>query len=336
MTSRSILGLMYTLQGLRRLGEDPAPVLAHYGLDLDTLDPSTRIDRALELRIYVEIAESLRDPLAGLRSGEFTGFAGYGPFTMLLMTCASAQQAIEVGVRYQQLTFLFSTLSFERGEPASALTLVPLPLPDKAFRFRIDGEVSGTYKLLRDLQATLGVDLNAEGVDLPYPRPPEADAYARHFGCPVRFDQPVARIWIRNLHLTLRFPTHDPAAHALYRDLCDRQLAQQQAELRNLSEQVLRHLQLFRNHFPQAAQVAQMFGLSERSLRRRLGDEGTHFRDLLARARFARASELLTQSDLSVEAIAEQLGYAEPAAFIHAFQRWADTTPLAFRNARRG
>ncbi len=32
-----------------------------------------------------------------------------------------------------------------------------------------------------------------------------------------------------------------------------------------------------------------------------------------------------------VEAIAQQLGYAESAAFIHAFQRWAGMTPSAFR-----
>lgn len=334
MGSRSILGLMYTMQGLRQLGEDPAPVLARYGLDLDRLDPAARIDRALELQIHAEVAERLRDPLAGLKSGRFFGFAGYGPLAMLLLTCANGREAIELGVRYQRLTYLYSSLSFEPGEPLSAVVLAPLPLPPRAFRFRIDGEAVGTCKLMQDIGHAVGQDLRPESVDLPYPRPREAQAYEAHFGCPVRFGGRQARIWLRSERLRQHFPSHDPAAHALYRGLCEQLLVQQQSAPDQFGQKVLLHLELFKDKLPAAARVARFFGMAERSFRRRLGEEGTSYRALVNLTLYARAQHLLRDTRLPVEAVAARLGYAEPAAFIHAFQRWSGTTPLAYRGAR--
>lgn len=336
MTTRSVLGLLYTLRGLRELGEDPDAVLARHGLDLDKLDPATQIDRALELRIHVEVAERLKDPLAGLKTGPFFGFAGYGPLSMLLMTCANAGEAIRLGVHYQRLTYLYSTLSFDQGQPLSTVVLTPLPLPRKAFRYRIDGEVSGTYKLIRDIQASIGVNIKPERIDLPYPRPAEAAQYQIHFGCPVRFGQSVARLWMRSELLSLKFPSHDAAAHQLYRQLCDQQLLKQQEGVGNLTERVTLHLGLFTDCFPSAERMAGILGQSERSFRRRLAEEGSNYRDLVQQARFERARHLLLDTRQTVEAIAGQLGYAEPAAFIHAFQRWAGVSPQAFRQAAGG
>ncbi|MGE5452145.1 MAG: AraC family transcriptional regulator [Acidobacteriota bacterium] len=333
MSTRSILGLIYMVQGLQQLGEDPGPVLARHGLFIDKLDPGTRISRALEQRFYADMAEELHDPMVGLRLGGFYGLAGYGPLTMLLMTCATAMEAVQMGIRYQQLTYLYGQLRLEPGAELSALILKPLPMAPKAFRFRVDGEVSGTYKMLRDMQATMGLDIHAERIDMPYARPEQASAYEAYFACPVRFGEPEARFWLRNEHLQWRIPTADANAHALYRQLCDQQLVAQQKADSRLSDQVLTHLALFQEHVPTAQEVAQAFGLSERTFRRTLRAEGSHFRALLAETRFTKARHLLQNTAQSVEAIAQQLGYAESAAFIHAFQRWAGRTPSAFRKS---
>ena len=331
MSTRSILGLIYMVQGLKQLGEDPEPVLARHGLSSDQLDPTTRIERARELRIYAELAETLNDPLVGLKMGSFFGLAGYGPLVMLLMTCPTAYEAIQTGIRYQRLTFLYGTLRLEPGERQSALILDPMMMPHKAFRFRVDGEVSGTYKMIRDMQATMGLNLRPERVDMPYARPPEAVAYEEHFGCPVRFGEHEARFWLRNEHLQLRLPTADPNAHAMYRTMCDQQLKAQEVPVDTLADRVLAHLGMFNGHFPSAEEVAKSFDMSERSLRRQLSEDGRSFRDLLADARYAKARYLLKNTTLPIDDIAVQLGYAESAAFIHAFRRWAGQTPGEFR-----
>lgn len=331
MPTRSVLGLLYTVRGLKKLGEDPAPVLARHGLDLDTIDPNTRIERSREIRVYAELAAGLHDPLAGLKLGTEYGLGGYGPLAMLLMTCDNAWQAFQTGIKYQELTFLFGTLSLEPGERESALVLAPMPMAPEPFRFRVDGEVAGTYKLLRDMQQGMGLDIQPERIEMPYPRPPEAAAYEAHFGCPVSFGHGQARFWLRNEHLQLRFPTADPTAHALFVKLCDQQLQAQRTAVDRLADRVRAHLELFVERYPSAADVARSFGLAERSLRRQLQDEGTSFRELLARTRQAKAEQLLRHSALGIEAIALQLGYAEPAAFIHAFKGWTGLTPAAYR-----
>lgn len=331
MSTRSILGLIYMVQGLQQLGEDPAPVLARHGLTIDKLDPGTRISRSLEQRFYADMAEHLRDPMVGLRLGGFYGLAGYGPLTMLLMTCSTALEAFRLGQRYQELTYLYGKLQLEHGPELSALTLTPMPMPAKAFRFRVDGEISGTFKMLRDMQAAMGLDMRPERIDMPYARPEQAAAYETYFGCPVRFGEAQGRFWLRNEVLQLRLPTADPTAHAMYRQLCDQQLiAQQQADSR-LSDQVLSHLNLFQEHTPSVNDVAQAFGMSERSFRRTLSEEGSSYRDLLAQVRHQKAQHLLRHTSLPIEDVAQQLGYAEAAAFIHAFRRWAGMTPSAFR-----
>ncbi len=333
MSTRSILGLIYLVQGLQKLGEDPEPALQRHGLSLHKLDPSTRIERSRELRLYADLAEGLKEPLVGLKIGGFYGLAGYGPLVMLLMTCGTVYEALQTGIRYQKLTYLFGSLRFEPGERVSALVLSPLRMDPKVFRFRTDGEVAGTYKMLRDMQVTMGLDIAPERVDLPYPRPPEAAAYEAHFGCPVRFDEHEARFWMRNEHLHVKLPTADPNAHQMYRSLCDQQLAAQEAQAQDtVVDRVHTHLGLHTNgDYPDVAQVARALGMSERSLRRALAEEGRNFRDLLADVRYARARQLLRQTQLPIDEVARQLGYAEAAAFIHAFQRWAGQTPRAYR-----
>ncbi|MEY2843442.1 MAG: hypothetical protein RI920_1479, partial [Pseudomonadota bacterium] len=109
-------------------------------------------------------------------------------------------------------------------------------------------------------------------------------------------------------------------------------LAAQEAQAQDtVVDRVNAHLGLYKGDHPDVEQVARALGLSERSLRRALADEGRNFRDLLAEARYARARQLLRQTQLPIEEVARQLGYAEAAAFIHAFQRWAGQTPRAYR-----
>ena len=332
MGTRSILGLVYTLQGLQQHGENIEPVLEKYGLDLDRLDATAEIERSRELEILTELVNHLRDPLAGLHAGASFSLAGYGPFSMLLMTCEHTWHALRTAIEYRELTYLFSEVSLEPGEHSSSLTLTPPALPPLVQRFRIDGEMSGTFKLMRDMQANLGVEASPERVDFPYPEPGQAQAYREHFGCPVRFGADRGRFHIRNEFLHLPFPTANHTAHRMYRAQCDQLLAQRaSAGSGELAEKVRTHLEMFRNRFPSADRVAATFDIPERSFRRRLRAEGTSFRRLLNEVRLDKARQYLRETSLPVEQIAEHLGYEESAAFIHAFRRWAGTTPARYR-----
>lgn len=73
--------------------------------------------------------------------------------------------------------------------------------------------------------------------------------------------------------------------------------------------------------------------IAPRTLKRRLASHGLSFQDLLDQLRSAHALRLLAQPELSVEKIAEQVGYSSPANFHRAFRRWTGSSPGAFRDA---
>lgn len=338
MASHPILGLIYIITSLRKQGVDTSALLQRYGLDFEHLAADARIDRSLELRLLCELAQELPEPSIGLSIGNGFGFAGYGPLSLLLLTCDTAQEVLHCGLRYQLLTYLFSELSFQAGDKISSLTLSTLPLAEPARRLLIDMQMAGTYKLIRDIQTNLNMELYAIQVDLPYPKPTEAQLYEQFYGCPVLFDASIGRFWMRNEHLQLRLPSSDRSANALYRRHCDQLLLglQQEQASGNSADQVRAHLSLFTAGFPSAAEVAASLGFSERTLRHQLRSQGTSFRSILEELRFKRARQLLENSQQSVEIIAGQLGYAESAAFIHAFQRWSGCTPALYRRQQQG
>jgi len=76
--------------------------------------------------------------------------------------------------------------------------------------------------------------------------------------------------------------------------------------------------------------VAAGLGMAPRTLQRSLEAEGTTFRELVAEVRRVLAEEMLAQR-MTVDEIAERLGYAEAASFVHAFKRWTGVPPGRFR-----
>jgi AraC-like DNA-binding protein len=81
--------------------------------------------------------------------------------------------------------------------------------------------------------------------------------------------------------------------------------------------------------------VARIFAVHRRTLNRRLREHGVTLRQLIEDVRRQLARQLLRDTDLSVLAIAETLGYADASAFTRAFRRWFGTTPSGWRAARR-
>lgn len=331
MSQRSILALMYTVDLLRQRGVDCDAVLARHGLDPARLDPNGEIERDRELAVLTALLPLAGDPAFGFEMGQRFGLAGYGPLTMLLMTSRSAFEGFQLGVRYQALTYLYGELSLVPGEQDTALILKPIALPPTVRRILIDRDMTGTFRLVNDLQTQLGLDLAPREVWLPYPRPRETGFYEAYFRCPVKFDQPWAQASIRNRDLATPLPFHNQAAQDLYRSQCDALLARRSGAAEGLAERVVAYLDLFLGDFPDAARAAATFDLPERSFRRRLGEEGRSYQTLLDEVRLRKARALLADSSLSMERIAGRLGYSEPAAFIRAFRRWTGLTPAKYR-----
>lgn len=86
---------------------------------------------------------------------------------------------------------------------------------------------------------------------------------------------------------------------------------------------------------PSVANIASLLHVSPRTLGRRLGHEGTTFKELLADLRRQLALRYVGSSDLGLAEIAFLLGFSQSAAFHRAFKRWTSQTPLEYRRMRR-
>jgi AraC-like DNA-binding protein len=71
--------------------------------------------------------------------------------------------------------------------------------------------------------------------------------------------------------------------------------------------------------------------MSERTLRRRLGEGATSFKRILDEVRRELAIGYVQERQLSTGEIAFLLRYSEPSAFQRAFKRWTKLTPSEYR-----
>lgn len=71
--------------------------------------------------------------------------------------------------------------------------------------------------------------------------------------------------------------------------------------------------------------------MSERSLQRRLSDDGVTFDAVLDAVRRDLALRYLADPKIAVAEVAYLLGYSEPSPFHRAFKRWTGKTPTEAR-----
>lgn len=93
--------------------------------------------------------------------------------------------------------------------------------------------------------------------------------------------------------------------------------------------QVLRSFLAFGQ--PQIETIAEIAGLSVRTLQRRLAVDGLTFKKVVDQSRFLAAADLMGDSHVKLVEVAHGLGYADQAHFTRAFRRIAGVSPREYR-----
>lgn len=150
----------------------------------------------------------------------------------------------------------------------------------------------------------------------------------------VSFGAGAHRLVFDAAQLTIPFQLADPAAQKLAAEQCERELKALEAA-GGFTPRV-KELLFTSSGVRDVEAVAKALSMSARTLKRRLAAEGTTYSEVLETERRTRAELLLTQGTLSVKEVAAQLGYADTAAFSHAFTRWNGQSPSEFQRARAG
>jgi AraC-like DNA-binding protein len=91
------------------------------------------------------------------------------------------------------------------------------------------------------------------------------------------------------------------------------------------------NLMIENDEAPSMKRVVAAAGMSARSFQRQLKEEGASFSDLLADTRRTETVKRLKERNLTIAAIASDLGYSDQATFTRAFRRWTGVRPSRFR-----
>lgn len=160
--------------------------------------------------------------------------------------------------------------------------------------------------------------------------PRDIEPFKTFFRCPVVF-----RARHNALFLPLWFLSERPRVEApVLGEFLGQVVGTPDKTTRN--DDLLEHLQAairaeLADGAPGMSPIARRLGISQRTLRRRLDEESTSFRELVHQVRRQWAEELLAQPDLAMSEIATKLGFAHGPAFTRAFRSWTGETPLSFR-----
>jgi AraC-like DNA-binding protein len=85
----------------------------------------------------------------------------------------------------------------------------------------------------------------------------------------------------------------------------------------------------------QANVVAKKLGMSERTLARRLAEEGVTFVEVLQQLKATLAGRYLEDDGMPISRIAWLLGFEDASSFSHACRRWTGKSPRELRRLER-
>ena len=181
----------------------------------------------------------------------------------------------------------------------------------------------------RLIEVILGREFAQVNIELPLSKTQWGAACEEYFSVSPTFNAAKLRFGVPVTLLDRPCPTADPGVHATAMDQCALDTMNLSA---SLTTRIGAYLAQLPGKFPPLETAARHFCLSSRTFSRALNLEGTRYQTLLDNARRDLAQRLLRQTDLSVDEIAERLGYADTSNFIRAFRRWCQRTPQHYRS----
>lgn len=312
--------------GAQRKGYDCSMVLRQLNIQPALLDePRARITPEQFALLIQQLWEMLDD--------EYLGFGKYpskrGTFAMMchaIIHCRSLEKALSRGCLFYSLFPQAPSIQLSHEGDLACLTVDGSALDDPE-HFLVESLLVIWHRLGSWL---IGQRIRLEEATFNYVKPEHEPHYQLLFPCPRHFNSPRTCLRFHKRYLTMpllqdertlkHFLQHSPA------DLLARPDGGH-----SLISQIRRLLGRDCNQWPDLESIAQKMHMSPQTLRRHLREEGSSFQELKDNLRRDLAIYHLSRDEVSIQMLAEQLGFSEPSAFHRAFKKWTGLTPGAYR-----
>ena len=311
-------------------GVDVAPLLASAGFT----EPQIK-DRAIRLSVHHQIkflnlvADAVGDTFFGFHLALSVDLRELGLIYYVAASSETLGDALMRTARYSRMVNEALAVTYSGGRH-TRIAVEYVGVARHADRHQIEFAMTALVRLCRHLT---GLRL-APSVRLAHRRTEDRAELAAFVGGEVGFGAAHDEVAFDATAADLRVVSADPYLNELLVANCEEALARRRAA-RGSARAVVENaiVPLLPHGRARADEVARRLGLSQRSLARRLAQEGLTFSGVVEDLRRDLAKQYLADPGLPVSEVAWLLGYREGSALTHAFKRWTGTTPRQARGA---
>lgn len=275
-----------------------------------------------------EFLDEKLGPGFSVRVGQEMKIEDYGVLGLSWRTCSWAGEIFARSERYFQLLSDTYVFKVEKKEDLSYVYLYREP-HRRGVELSNEATLSATVVVL---QAMTETDILPEKVSFKHRAPQDLRSFHEGFRCDLLFEQPHYYIAYKTSDLEQRTAKADESINQFLVERVREETEGLEVSPTKLSDDVELLIQnALPSGIPGIIEISEHLGMSNRTLTRRLGENGVSFRDLIQRTQERIARHLLIQSDRSIAEIAFETGFSEQSAFNRAFKRWTDMSPVEFR-----
>lgn len=292
-----------------------------------------RIPREDSLKIFRASSKLLNDPDIGLHAGQAMQPGFFGVLGLSLISAKNAEQALELGLKYQSL--VADGLNITKEIVDDEVRII-IPTGADGAEFTKEGIDTFLSSLLSLTRTGFGADFKPSWLSFKMPEPKYLGTYKSLFDCPLLFDQQNTIVAFPKSYLQVDLLQSNPEVVAAMKPLMEQQLTSFKGSgeadwLISCRDFIAKHL----CYGPVSKDaLAEHLSLSTRQLRRQLEGEKLNITTLIEDTRSELALKYIRELDKSLLDITYLLGYKEQASFQKAFKQWTGFTPGSYRQLK--
>ncbi|MFE5289489.1 AraC family transcriptional regulator ligand-binding domain-containing protein [Nocardia sp. NPDC056611] len=296
------------------------------------IDAAAEISLAQELALMRNVVAGVGDePGMGLMAGLLCHPPSLGVLGFAMMSCPTVREAVDLALRYADLSFTVARHHLVVTGDDVSIIRDDSGVPADLRRFAVERDVAAIWTIQRDV---MPLRPPITRVAVAFPPHPVYEMFGAVLGVEeVVFDAQRSVLTGPSSIQKLPLPQANVATARFYERQCA-ELLQRRKHRQGVSVRV-RHLLIACGGIADQSHIAAELDISVRTLRRRLADEGTTFRELSTETVGLLAEEFLV-TGMTVEQAAQRLGYASVSAFTSAFRAWKGQPPGQFARENRG
>jgi AraC-like DNA-binding protein len=304
-------------------------LLENTGLTRESIQSGSDIEHKDFVRLLENACREMGDERLGLLIGQRMNISVLGPVGAAAAVAPTIRDGLRAMASFSQLHASFVDIElFAAPEGLRVETNYLSPLGSTG-RFHTESQM---LLIQHYIESMSGTRLSQARYSLDYARPAYAEEYARLIHGHIEFDckRPGVLLPLDILDVP------SPYYHAQMWNQAQYLLALRLKELgqhdrQSYSQHVLGLLRSSAPPLPEVATIAAHLHVSERTLNRRLQDEGCSYREMRMGVLAEWAQRYLKDSNDSIESIAAALGYRDTANFRRAFRNRFGCAPAQYR-----